>query len=227
MKIANNLTKIRNKISAAEKQFGREENSVCLIAVSKTRKINEIIMAINKNQRHFGENYCQEAIEKIKAITQSNVVWHFIGPIQSNKTKQISHYFDWVHTVDRIKIAHRLDEMRPDNMAPLNICIQVNTSGEVTKSGLSINEVEDFINELKHFKRLKVRGLMSLPEIKPSFDDQRKSFSLLKKVLHELGTDNPELDTLSIGTTQDMEAAIAEGATCVRIGTAIFGPREG
>jgi pyridoxal phosphate enzyme (YggS family) len=227
MKIANNLTKIRNKISAAEKQFGREENSVCLIAVSKTRKINKIIMAINKNQRHFGENYCQEAIEKIKAITQSNVVWHFIGPIQSNKTKQISHYFDWVHTVDRIKIAHRLDEMRPDNMAPLNICIQVNTSGEVTKSGLSINEVEDFINELKHFKRLKVRGLMSLPEIKPSFDDQRKSFSLLKKVLHELGTDNPELDTLSIGTTQDMEAAIAEGATCVRIGTAIFGPREG
>ena len=223
MKIANNLTKIRNKISAAEKQFGREENSVCLIAVSKTRKINKIIMAINKNQRHFREHYCQEAIEKIKAITQPKVVWHFIGPIQSNKTKQISHYFDWVHTVDRIKIAHRLDEMRPDNMAPLNICIQVNTSGEVTKSGLSINEVK----ELKHFKRLKVRGLMSLPEIKPSFDDQRKSFSLLKKVLHELGTDNPELDTLSIGTTQDMEAAIAEGATCVRIGTAVFGPREG
>ena len=227
MKIAHNLTKIRNKISAAEKQFGRKENSVCLIAVSKTRKINEIIMAINENQRHFGENYCQEAIEKIKNITQPNVVWHFIGPIQSNKTKQIAHYFDWVHTVDRIKIARRLDEMRPDNMAPLNICIQVNTSGEATKSGLSINEVEDFINELKHFKRLKVRGLMSLPEIKPSFDEQRNSFSLIKKVLHELGADNPELDTLSIGTTQDMEAAIAEGATCVRIGTAVFGPRDG
>ena len=227
MKIANNLTKIRNKISVAEKQFGRKENSVCLIAVSKTRKINEIIMAINENQRHFGENYCQEAIEKIKTITQPNVVWHFIGPIQSNKTKQIAHYFDWVHTVDRIKIARRLDEMRPDNMAPLNICIQVNTSGEVTKSGLSINEVEDFINELKHFKRLKVRGLMSLPEIKASFDEQRNSFSLLKKVLYELEADNPELDTLSIGTTQDMEAAIAEGATCVRIGTAVFGPRDG
>ena len=227
MKIANNLTKIRKKITATEKQFGRKENSVCLIAVSKTRKINEIIMAINENQRHFGENYCQEAIEKIKVITQPNVIWHFIGPIQSNKTKQIAHYFDWVHTVDRIKIARRLDEMRPDNMAPLNICIQVNTSGEATKSGLSINEVEDFINELKHFKRLKIRGLMSLPEIKPSFDEQRNSFSLLKKVLHELGADNPELDTLSIGTTQDMEAAIAEGATCVRIGTAVFGPRDG
>ena len=227
MKIANNLTKIRNKISLAEKQFGRKENSVCLIAVSKTRKINEIIMAINENQRHFGENYCQEAIEKIKAITQPNVIWHFIGPIQSNKTKQIAHYFDWVHTVDRIKIARRLDEMRPDNMVPLNICIQVNTSGEITKSGLSINEVEDFINELKHFKRLKVRGLMSLPEIKPRFNEQRNSFSSLKKVLHELGADNPELDTLSIGTTQDMEAAIAEGATCVRIGTAVFGPRDG
>ena len=116
--------------------------------------------------------------------------------------------------------------MRPDNMVPLNICIQINTSGEITKSGLSINEVEDFINDLKHFKRLKVRGLMSLPEIKPSFDEQRNSFSLLKKVLHELGADNPELDTLSIGTTQDMEAAIAEGATCVRIGTAVFGPRD-
>ena len=226
MKIANNLTKIRNKISDAEKQFGRKENSVCLIAVSKTRKINEIIMAINENQRHFGENYCQEAIEKIKTITQPNVVWHFIGPIQSNKTKQIAHYFDWVHTVDRIKIARRLDEMRPDNMVPLNICIQVNTNSEATKSGLSINEVEDFINELKHFKRLKVRGLMSLPKIKPSFDEQRNSFSLLKKVLRELGANNPELDTLSIGTTQDMEAAIAEGATCVRIGTAVFGPRE-
>ena len=184
-------------------------------------------MAINENQRHFGENYCQEAIEKIKTITQPNVVWHFIGPIQSNKTKQIAHYFDWVHTVDRIKIARRLDEARSDNMAPLNICIQVNTSGEVTKSGLSINEVEDFIHKLKHFKRLKVRGLMSLPEIKPSFNEQRNSFSLLKKVLYELGTDNPELDTLSIGTTQDMEAAIAEGATCVRIGTAVFGPRGG
>ena len=227
MKIANNLTKIRKKISAAEKEFGRKKNSVCLIAVSKTRKINEIIMAINENQQHFGENYCQEAIEKIKTITQPNVVWHFIGPIQSNKTKQIAHYFDWVHTVDRIKIARRLDEARSDNMAPLNICIQVNTSGEVTKSGLSINEVKDFINELKYFKRLKVRGLMSLPEIKPSFDEQRNSFSLLKKVLYELGTDNPELDTLSIGTTQDMEAAIAEGATCVRIGTAVFGPRDG
>ena len=226
MKIANNLTQIRNKISAAEKQFGREENSVCLIAVSKTRKINEIIMAINENQRHFGENYCQEAIEKIKAIAQPNVIWHFIGPIQSNKTIQIAHYFDWVHTVDRIKIARRLNEMRPDNMVPLNICIQINTSGEITKSGLSINEVEDFINELKHFKRLKVRGLMSLPEIKPSFDEQRNSFSLIKKVFHKLGADNPELDTLSIGTTQDMEAAIAEGATCVRIGTAVFGPRD-
>jgi hypothetical protein len=226
MEIANNLTKIRSKISVAEKRFTRKENSVCLIAVSKTRKINEIVMAINEDQHHFGENYCQEAIEKIKAVTQSDIVWHFIGPVQSNKTNQIARYFDWVHTVDRVKIAHRLNEMRPRNMVPLNICIQVNTSGEITKSGLTIDKVEAFIDELKQFKRLKVRGLMSLPEIKLSFDEQRKSFSLLNKTLHELRKNKPELDTLSIGTTRDMEAAIAEGATFVRIGTAVFGPRD-
>ena len=137
MEISNNLKKIRNKITASEKKFLRGENSVFLIAVSKTRKINEIISAINENQHHFGENYCQEGVEKIKAVTKHGIVWHFIGPVQSNKTKQIAQYFDWVHTVDRIKIARRLDKMRPENLPPLNVCIQVNTSKEVTKSGIS------------------------------------------------------------------------------------------
>ena len=226
MEISNNLKKIRSKITASEKKFLRENNSVCLIAVSKTRKINEIISAIDENQHHFGENYCQEGVEKIKAITEPGIVWHFIGPVQSNKTKQIARYFDWVHTVDRVKIARRLNELRPADIPPLNICIQVNTSGETTKSGITTDEMESFINEISDYKRIKIRGLMSLPEIKLSLDEQRKSFSLLKNAFNQLRKSRPELDTLSMGTTQDMEAAIAEGATFVRIGTAIFGPRN-
>ena len=226
MEISNNLKKIRNKIIASEKKFLRENNSVCLIAVSKTRKINEIISAINENQHHFGENYCQEGVEKIKAITKPGIVWHFIGPVQSNKTKQIAQYFDWVHTVDRIKIARRLNELRPTDIPPLNVCIQVNTSGETTKSGITADEIESFISEISDYKRIKIRGLMSLPEIKLSLNEQRKSFSVLKNVFNQLRKSRPELDTLSMGTTQDMEAAIAEGATFVRIGTAIFGPRN-
>jgi len=226
MEISNNLKKIRSKITASEKKFLRENNSVCLIAVSKTRKINEIISAIDENQHHFGENYCQEGVEKIKAITEPGIVWHFIGPVQSNKTKQIARYFDWVHTVDRLKIAHRLNELRPAEIPPLNVCIQVNTSGETTKSGITTDEIEGFINEISDYKRIKIRGLMSLPEIKLSLDEQRKSFSLLKNAFNQLRKSRPELDTLSMGTTQDMEAAIAEGATFVRIGTAIFGPRN-
>lgn len=226
MKIDINLRKIRSNIKAAEKKFGRKKNSVSLIAVSKTRKISEILVAVNENQRHFGENYCQEAVEKIKAINNSEIVWHFIGPIQSNKTKQVACYFDWVHTLDRIKIAKRLNEMRPDTMSPLNVCIQVNISSELTKSGILIDEIGDFITELKQFERLKIRGLMSLPELSSNFSRQRKSFAQLNKILIEQRKNNPYLDTLSIGTTADMKAAIAEGATFVRIGTAIFGPRN-
>tara|TARA_B100000029_G_scaffold7438_1_gene7860 strand:- start:19 stop:702 length:684 start_codon:yes stop_codon:yes gene_type:complete len=226
MKIANNLAKIRSDISAAEKKYHRRKNCVCLIAVSKTRKIDEIISAINENQRHFGENYCQEAIEKIKAISKPEIVWHFIGPVQSNKANQIARYFNWVHTIDRIKIAHRLNKMRPENMPPLNVCIQVNTSEEITKSGIPINQIEDFIDETKNYKRIKIRGFMALPKIKSSIDEQRTSFRSLKEIFDQLKKNKPEFDTLSIGTTQDMEAAIAEGATFVRIGTAIFGPRN-
>ena len=201
-----------------EDLIGAKESLSLLLSYKDTNLTEQ--QKISKEIAVFDQHNFIEEAEKILLNQKRNARAAFY------KTKQIAHYFDWVHTVDRIKIARRLDEMRPDNMAPLNICIQVNTSGEATKSGLSINEVEDFINELKQFKRLKVRGLMSLPELKASYDEQRNSFSLLKKVLHELGAVNPELDTLSIGTTQDMEAAIAEGATCVRIGTAVFGPRD-
>ena len=226
MKIIDNLDHIRNEISVAEKQFHRSASSVCLLAVSKTRNVNEIVEAINGGQRHFGENYCQEAIEKITTIDRDDLIWHFIGPIQSNKTRQIASHFDWVHTVDRIKIARRLNELRPETLTPLNICIQINISGEASKSGISLDNVDSFLEELEQFKRLKVRGLMSLPAPANNFDEQRIPFSILNQKLQQLSTSRPELDTLSIGTTQDMTAAIAEGATIVRIGTAIFGPRN-
>ncbi len=226
MKIIDNLDHIRNEISVAEKQFNRRNSSVCLLAVSKTRKVDEIMTAINGGQRHFGENYCQEALEKIIAIDNPDLIWHFIGPIQSNKTSQIALHFDWAHTIDRIKIARRLNEARPENLAPLNICVQINISGEASKAGIILDEVNDFIVELDQFKRLKVRGLMSLPAPASNFEEQRIPFSNLKQKLHELSISRPEFVTLSIGTTQDMRAAIAEGATIVRIGTAIFGPRN-
>jgi PLP dependent protein len=226
MKIIDNLAHIRNEISVAEKRFNRSEASVCLLAVSKTRNVDEIMAAVNGGQRHFGENYCQEALEKIEAIDRPDLIWHFIGPIQSNKTSQIARHFDWVHTIDRVKIARRLNETRPENLAPLNICVQINISGEDSKAGIKLDNTDDFIAELEQFKRLKVRGLMSLPAPASNFDEQRIPFSILNQKLHELSLSRPELDSLSIGTTQDMTAAIAEGATIVRIGTALFGPRD-
>jgi pyridoxal phosphate enzyme (YggS family) len=225
MKLADNLAHIHNEISLAEKRYGRSKGSVCLLAVSKTRTIAEIMAAFNEGQRHFGENYCQEALEKIEKIERPDIIWHFIGPIQSNKTRQIAIHFDWVHTIDRIKIAQRLDNARPENLGPLNVCVQVNISDETSKSGIVLDAVEEFINELESFKKLKVRGLMSLPAPTTDFEQQCKPFSVLYEKFQELRKTRPELDTLSIGTTQDMLAAIAEGGTMVRIGTALFGPR--
>jgi pyridoxal phosphate enzyme (YggS family) len=226
MKITENLSKIRNEIRSAENEFQREQGSVNLLAVSKTRSVDEIMTAYNAGHRHFGENYCQEAAEKIKAIGQNEITWHFIGPIQSNKTSLIAQHFDWVHTIDRIKIARRLNESRPDDKAALNICIQINISDEESKSGITLDCVDDFIDEFSQFKRLKVRGLMALPAPSNNFEEQRAAFSTLKQTFSSLKENRTEFDTLSIGTTQDIRAAIAEGATIVRIGTAIFGPRN-
>ena len=226
MKIALNLAQIKAQINTAERQFRRQTGSVRLLAVSKTRSVDELIAAIDAGQHHFGENYCQEAVEKIQSIANPAVVWHFIGPIQSNKTTQIATHFDWVHTVDRIKIARRLNEARPADKSPLNICIQINISNEPSKSGIAIKELTDFINELAHFERLKLRGLMALPAPSSTFEEQRKPFASLHECLQQARHIIPELDTLSMGTSQDMLAAIAEGATIVRIGTAIFGPRN-
>ena len=226
MNIASNLTRIRAEISDAESRYNRPKGSVELIAVSKTRPIDDIKAAFMAGQTHFGENYCQEAIEKIESINNPAVCWHFIGPIQSNKTRQIATYFDWVHTVDRIKIARRLDESRPPDKPPLNLCIQVNISGETSKSGINPEEVTELVTAIGQFTNLKVRGLMALPAPSEVFEIQRESFAKLRHCLEELKQTNPGLDTLSMGTTQDMLAAIAEGSTMVRIGTAIFGPRK-
>lgn len=219
--IKENLKNVQSRINAVD-----PKNQVTLIAVSKTKPASDLQQAIDAGQRHFGENYLQEALEKIQALKNQDLIWHFIGPIQSNKTSQIACHFDWVHTIDRLKIARRLNEMRPKDLAPLNICVQINISGEDSKAGITLDNTDDFIAELEQFKRLKVRGLMSLPAPASNFDEQRIPFSILKRKLEELSLSRPELDTLSIGTTQDMTAAIAEGATIVRIGTALFGSRN-
>ena len=226
MKIAENLNKIRNEIRSAEKQFERLQDCVNLLAVSKTRSVDEIMTAYSEGQRHFGENYCQEAVEKIQSISEKGIIWHFIGPIQSNKTSLIAEHFDWVHTIDRVKIARRLNESRSEDKPVLNICIQINISGEESKSGINLESLESFIDELSQFERLKIKGLMALPAPSTDFDEQRAAFSELNKKFALLKESLPEFDTLSIGTTQDMQAAIAEGATIVRIGTALFGPRN-
>lgn len=226
MNIADNLSQISRQIREAENNWQRPEQAVELIAVSKRKPASAILEAAAAGQRHFGENYCQEAIEKIAQIDNRDLVWHFIGPIQSNKTKQIAEHFDWVHTVDRTKIARRLNEARPDDKPPLNVCIQVNISGEDSKSGIHPAQAADFLQAMMEFKRLKVRGLMALPAPANEFEAQRQPFAELRHCLESLKKINSSLDTLSMGTSQDMLAAIAEGATMVRIGTAIFGERD-
>ena len=226
MNIADNLGRISSEIREAEKSYRRPENSVELIAVSKTRPVTDILEAVSAGQRHFGENYCQEAVDKIQEIADDSLIWHFIGPIQSNKTRQIASHFDWVHTVDRTKVARRLHEARPEDKPPLNICVQINISGENSKSGIHPKQAPEFIQALAEFDRLVVRGLMTLPAPESQLAAQRKPFAELSKCLAELQPSCATLDTLSMGTTQDMEAAIAEGSTMVRIGTAIFGRRD-
>lgn len=226
MNIAENLARINDQIRQTETQFQRPTNSVRLIAVSKKKPASDIQTAAAAGQVDFGENYCQEAIEKIQEINNPELVWHFIGPIQSNKTRQIAEYFDWVHTVDRIKIARRLHEARPADMSPLNVCIQVNISGESSKSGIHAEQAADFLDAMQEFDRLKVRGLMALPAPADGIEQQRQPYAHLHECLDQLRQKDAQLNTLSIGTTQDMQAAIAEGATLVRIGTAVFGARD-
>lgn len=221
--ISQRLTATRARLAAAEAAAGRAAGSVGLIAVSKTHPPAAIREAYALGQRDFGENYLQEALSKQAQLQDLAIVWHFIGPIQSNKTRPLAFHFAWVHSVDRLKIAQRLSEQRPEAMPPLNICIQVNVSGEASKSGIEIAGLPELAAAVAELPRLRLRGLMAIPAPDMDTAKQRQAFRRLREAMAGLGL--PGLDTLSMGMSDDLEAAVAEGATLVRIGTAIFGPR--
>ena len=222
--IENKLKDIRTQIKKAEIIYNRKPGSVLLLAVTKTKSVQDITAAYQAGQRHFGESYCQEALKKQQALGAFDIVWHFIGPIQSNKTKALATHFDWVHSVDSFKIAKRLSEQRPIALPPLNICLQVNISGEHSKSGINLSELPQLCEQVTELPNLKLRGVMAIPMPEEDFELQRLPYKTLYQAVEKL--DNPELDTYSFGMSGDLNAAIAEGSTIVRIGTALFGERE-
>lgn len=224
--IAQSLEEIRNRVTVLERRYGRTPGAVRVLAVSKTKPPEAVRAAAEIGQREFGENHVQDALTKLDALADMDLVWHFIGPIQSNKTRVIAARFHWVHSIDRAKIARRLNEQRPDDLPPLEVCIQVNLSGETSKSGVEPQQVKELAEVLSELPRLRLRGLMTLPRPCDELEDQRRPFAALRGILETLNARGLALDTLSMGMTNDMEAAIAEGATIIRIGTAIFGPRE-
>lgn len=225
-KIAAALRALKARISELEHRYGRPAGSVGLVAVSKTKPAGAVAAAYASEQRDFGENQLQDAREKLEALGDLDIVWHFIGPIQSNKTRGIAEAFAWVHSLDRGKIARRLNDQRPESMLPLEVCIEVNLSGEASKSGIRLEELEEFASFVSALPRLKLRGLMTVPEPISGLEAQRVPFRQLREAMHALNTRGFSLDTLSMGMSNDMEAAIAEGATWVRVGTAIFGARN-
>ena len=224
--IAQSLEEIRNRVTVLERRYERPPGGVRVLAVSKTKPPESVRTAAEAGQREFGENHVQDALNKLDALGRLDLTWHFIGPIQSNKTRVVAARFDWVHSIDRAKIAHRLNGHRPEDLPPLDVCIQVNLSGEDTKSGVEPDQVEDLARVVSELPRLRLRGLMTLPRPCDNIEEQRRPFAALRQILESLNTRGFALDTLSMGMTHDMEAAIAEGATIVRIGTAIFGARE-
>ena len=218
------LTSIRARIQAACAAAGRDPEAVTLLAVSKTRGADEIAALADQGQRHFGENYLQEALDKMPALAGRDLVWHFIGPLQSNKTRDVAARFDWVHSVDRAKVARRLNDQRPAALPPLNVCLQVNVDDEDSKSGLPLAEVPALAAAFQEWPRLRLRGLMAIPRADAE-DGNRAAFRRLAMTLSHLRNTMPALDTLSMGMSADYPVAIEEGATLVRIGTALFGPR--
>ncbi|MBR9867633.1 MAG: YggS family pyridoxal phosphate-dependent enzyme [Oceanospirillales bacterium] len=226
--IADRLTKVHCQIAAAAKAAQRQSQAIRLLAVSKTRQADELRQAWACGQQEFGENYLQEALDKIEALTDLNIGWHFIGPIQSNKTRPIAENFDWVHSVDRFKVAQRLNDQRPAGMPPLNICLQVNISKEASKSGVLPADLPTLAAKVAALKNIRLRGLMAIPASNDDPEQQRKPFAQMNDLLKSLQQQLPDqpLDTLSMGMSDDMDAAILEGATIVRIGTALFGPRD-
>lgn len=221
--IAGRFAAVCAQLRDAENAAGRLPGSVQLLAVSKTKPAADLAAVYRLGQRHFGENYLQEALKKQQQLAAFDISWHFIGPIQSNKTRPIATHFAWVHSVDRLKIAERLSEQRPDYLPPLNICLQVNISDEASKSGVGLAELPDLVEQVAQLPRLRLRGVMAIPEPAADFETQRIPYRRLYQAATALH--RPQLDTFSFGMSGDLLAAVSEGATMVRIGSALFGAR--
>ncbi|MCO6427926.1 YggS family pyridoxal phosphate-dependent enzyme [Nitrosomonas communis] len=224
--IATRLQTVKSRIAEAARNAGRRPEDILLLAASKTNPPEKLREAWEAGQTVFGENYLQEGLIKIHALADLPIEWHFIGPIQSNKTKPIAENFSWVHSVDREKIAVRLSNARPESLPPLQVCVQVNVSGEVTKSGIAPEQAAELAAFVSQLPRLKLRGLMAVPELTSATALQREQFQIMRKIFDQLKQDGFDIDTLSMGMSEDMDIAIAEGATIVRVGTAIFGARR-
>lgn len=223
--IAEKTAQVVSEINQACLKADRNPADVALLAVSKTRSAEEVREAYQQGLTRFGENYLQEALNKIQALEDLPLEWHFIGPVQSNKTRQIAEAFDWVHSVDRLKIARRLSEQRPADLPDLNICLQVNIDDENSKSGCSPDEALELAREIAALPHVKLRGLMAIPAPSDNETVQRLAFSKVRDLADKIRTSGIPIDTLSMGMSGDLAAAIAEGSTVVRIGTALFGPR--
>lgn len=224
--VTENLRKIRDLLAATAVEAGRRPGDVHLLAVSKKQPLDKIIAAADAGQRDFGENIVQEGIEKVTKLAERKLCWHFIGHLQSNKTRSVAEHFDWVHSVDKLKTAKRLSEQRPERLGDLNVCIQVNIDEEASKSGVAPGKVGELARAVAGLPRLRLRGLMCLPAIRDTFEEQRIPFARTRELAESLARDGLAMDTLSMGMSDDFRAAIMEGATIVRIGTAVFGPRQ-
>lgn len=224
---SDNIAKLLQRVRLSAQKSQRAESDILLLAVSKTRPAQDIREAHSGGQSQFGESYLREALEKIAALSDLPLTWHFIGPIQSNKTRPIAEHFHWVHSVDREKIARRLNDQRPQDLPPLEVCLQVNISGEHSKSGCTPDELPALALAVNDLPRLRLRGLMAIPAATDSEVEQRQAFAQLRRIFEDLQAKFPQMDTLSMGMSGDLEAAIAEGSTLIRVGTAIFGPRGG
>ncbi len=225
IRVTENLGKIRDLLTKAALEAERDPGSIRLLAVTKKQPLQLIADAVAAGQRDFGENFVQEGLERIRKLPQEHLVWHFIGHLQTNKTRAVAENFDWIHTLDRLKTAERLSRHRPDALGDLNVCLQVNVDDEAEKSGVRADALPDLAAACAALPRLKLRGLMCLPSYCEDFDEQRVPFARLRALKESLAADGIAMDTLSMGMSGDYRAAICEGATIVRIGTAVFGPR--
>ncbi|MEM7401569.1 MAG: YggS family pyridoxal phosphate-dependent enzyme [Pseudomonadota bacterium] len=224
--IKSRLLDVEKTIHRLEQKYQRKENSVQLLAVSKTKPIDDILAAAKCGQTHFGENYVQESVDKIQNLASQNLHWHFIGPLQKNKTRLVAEHFSWIHTIERSIIAERIAAQRPENLSPIQVCIQVNIDGEASKSGVAPADIKGLAEKIIQLKNIKLRGLMAIPQASGDTTQQRTAFAKLRKQFELLNQNGFDLDTLSMGMSNDLDAAIAEGATIVRVGTAIFGKRN-